>query len=51
MSLQFISQKVFKYALYAGIGSGMFFFAQFCAYALGFWYGSHCAEGSNVCST
>lgn len=36
--------------MYAGIGSGLFFLAQFFAYALGFWYGSHCAQGSNVCS-
>lgn len=32
-----------------GIGIGTLFFAMVASYSLGFWYGSHCVEGSGIC--
>ena len=32
-----------------GIGLGVLFFAMLASYALGFWFGSHCVEGTSVC--
>lgn len=30
----------------SGAGIGALFFAMLASYALGFWYGSHCVEGT-----
>lgn len=40
-----------KWAIYAGLGTGLFFFMQYCAFSFGFWYGTHCVAGSYRCST
>jgi ATP-binding cassette subfamily B (MDR/TAP) protein 1 len=40
-----------KWAILAGIGTGLFFFVQYCAFSFGFWYGTHCVAGSYRCST
>ncbi len=40
-----------RYSLYGGIGDGLFYITQFFAYAWAFWYGSHCAQDTNVCPT
>jgi len=42
-------QNVVKWALLAGVGTGLFFFIQYCAICFGFWYGTHCVAGSNRC--
>ncbi len=38
-----------KWAIFAGLGTGLFFFIQYCAFSFGFWYGSHCVAGSYRC--
>jgi ATP-binding cassette subfamily B (MDR/TAP) protein 1 len=45
-----LKEKVLKWALLAGAGTGLFFFIQYCAFSFGFWYGSHCVAGSYRCS-
>lgn len=47
--LEDLKEKVPKWALYAGIGTGLFFFIQYCAFSFGFWYGTHCVAGSYRC--
>ena len=32
-----------------GFGIGTLFFAMLTTYSLGFWFGSHCVQGSSVC--
>jgi len=44
-----LKEKVLKWALLAGVGTGLFFFIQYCAFSFGFWYGSHCVAGSYRC--
>jgi ABC-type multidrug transport system fused ATPase/permease subunit len=46
-----LKERVPKLALYAAIGTGLFFFIQYCAFSWGFYFGIHCVGGSNVCST
>ena len=31
-----------RFGIMYGIGLGGTFFAMFCGYSIGFWYGSHC---------
>jgi ATP-binding cassette subfamily B (MDR/TAP) protein 1 len=40
-----------KYAVVAGLGMGGVFGVMFASYALGFWFGSHCVEKTDVCNT
>lgn len=47
--LQDLKEKVPRWSLYAGIGTGLFFFIQYCAFSFGFWYGTHCVAGSYRC--
>ena len=49
--LEVLKEKVPRYALYGGIGTGIFFFIQYCAFSWGFYFGSHCVGGSHICST
>jgi ATP-binding cassette subfamily B (MDR/TAP) protein 1 len=49
--LGLLREKVVKWALIAGAGTGLFFFVQYCAFSFGFWYGTHCVGGSYRCST
>ena len=46
-----MKEKIPRYALYAAIGTGLFFFIQYCAFSWGFWFGTHCVGGTNICST
>jgi ATP-binding cassette subfamily B (MDR/TAP) protein 1 len=46
-----LKEKVLKWSILAGIGTGIFFFIQYCAFSFGFWYGSHCVAGSYRCPT
>jgi ABC-type multidrug transport system fused ATPase/permease subunit len=32
-----------------GIGTGLFFFIQYSAFAFGLWYGTHCVAGTYRC--
>jgi hypothetical protein len=47
--LQIIKKKVVLFSALAAFGSGWFAFVQLGVYALAFWYGSHCVEGSFRC--
>ena len=38
-----------KYGAMLGLGLGVLFFAMLASYALGFWFGSKCVEGSSSC--
>lgn len=49
--MNILREKVVKWAIYAGLGTGLFFFIQYCAFSFGFWYGTHCVAGSYRCST
>jgi ATP-binding cassette, subfamily B (MDR/TAP), member 1 len=49
--LNLLKEKVLKWAILAGLGTGLFFFIQYCAFSFGFWYGTHCVAGSYRCST
>jgi len=49
--LNILKEKVYKYALFAGLGTGLFFFIQYCAFSFGFWYGTHCVGGTYRCPT
>lgn len=40
-----------KYAAVAGLGIGGLYSVMLMSYALGFWYGSHCVEVTNVCNS
>ena len=46
-----LKEKVPQYAYYGAIGTGLFFFIQYLSYSYGFWFGTHCIAGSNVCPT
>jgi ATP-binding cassette subfamily B (MDR/TAP) protein 1 len=48
--LGLLREKVGKWALLAGLGTGLFFFIQYCAFSFGFWYGTHCVAGTYRCS-
>ena len=48
--LDILKEKVPRWAVYAGIVTGLFFFIQYCAFAFGFWYGTHCVAGTHRCS-
>lgn len=47
--LEILQEKVPKWALYAGIGTGLFFFIQYLAFAYGYWYGVHCVGNNSMC--
>lgn len=47
--LNLLKEKVVKWAILAGVGTGIFFFIQYCAFSFGFWYGTHCVAGSYRC--
>ena len=47
--LKRVTSNSLKYGLYMGIGIGLLFGAMLFSYALGFWFGSHCVEGSHRC--
>ena len=40
-----------RWAVLAGIGTGTYFFVQYCTYSFGFWYATHCVAGTHLCST
>lgn len=46
LKLRKVAQNSAKYGLYLGLGMGALFGCLNASYALGFWYGSHCVEGS-----
>ncbi len=48
--LNVLKEKVPQWALYAGIGTGLFFFIQYSAFSFGFWYGTHCVAGTYRCT-
>jgi len=47
--LKSVTTKAFKYGAYLGIGMGTLFLSMLFSYALGFWFGSECVEGTNSC--
>jgi ATP-binding cassette subfamily B (MDR/TAP) protein 1 len=47
--LETVTQKSIKFGAMLGVGMGTMFFAINASYSLGFWYGSHCVEGSGLC--
>jgi ATP-binding cassette, subfamily B (MDR/TAP), member 1 len=49
--LEALKEKIPRYALYAAIGTGLFFFIQYCAFSWGYYFGIHCVGGTHVCST
>ncbi len=40
-----------KYAIIAALGLAGGASVMLLSYSLGFWYGSHCVEGTSVCSS
>jgi len=48
--LNFLKEKVGSWAVYAGVGTGLYFTIQYCAFSFGFWYGTHCVAGTYRCS-
>jgi len=49
--LSFLKEKVASWAVYAGIGTGLYFVIQYCAFSFGFWYGTHCVADSYRCTS
>ncbi len=49
--MNILKEKVTNWAIYAGIGTGLFFFIQYCAFSFGFWYGTHCVANSYRCTS
>ena len=47
--LKGVTARAFKYGLFIGLGLGIIHFAMLASYALGFWFGSYCAEGTSRC--
>jgi len=41
-----VKESAVKYGVLTGVGLGALFFAMLASYSLGFWFGSHCVEGS-----
>lgn len=48
--LNILKEKVTKWAILAGIGTGIYYFIQYCTYSFGFWYATHCVGGTHLCS-
>jgi hypothetical protein len=46
-----VTKKALKFAAVAGLGIGSMFAVMLLSYSLGFWYGSHCVEGTSVCNS
>jgi len=49
--LGLLKEKVLKWAILAGLGTGLFFFIQYAAFTYGCWYAVHCVAGSHRCPT
>lgn len=49
--LEILQEKVPKWALYAGIGTGLFFFVQYLAFSYGAWYGVQCVGNTSKCTS
>jgi hypothetical protein len=47
--LRDVASKALKYGMLSGLGIGLLFFVMLASYSLGFWYGSHCVEGTSSC--
>jgi len=45
----FLKRKVILFSSLVGVGAGWFSLVQFGVYALAFWFGSHCVEGTYPC--
>jgi len=46
-----VTKKALKFGAISGLGIGSMFCVMLMSYSLGFWYGSHCVEVDNVCSS
>ena len=44
-----MTDNALKHGVFLGLGMGDLFFSMLASYSLGFWFGSHCLEGSHHC--
>jgi ATP-binding cassette subfamily B (MDR/TAP) protein 1 len=44
-----VTKNSTKYGIFIGVGLGSLFGFMLCSYGLGFWYGSHCVQGTDSC--